>query len=112
MTDELSTPCPEDHVKGASEWHEDGKLCFEWLRNLERGRFSERRCRLIRLTVVQDELDHFNRIDAGELIRLDVSLSRTLPQKRGFLRMVSASFGPVRGRARFEDGYRDGGLRK
>lgn len=112
MMDEPSKPCSEDHVEGASEWHEDGKLCIKWLRNLERGRFSEKRCRLIRLAVVQDELDHFNRIDAGELIRLDGSLSRTLPQRRGFLRMVSASLGPVRGRASFEDEYRDFGLRK
>ena len=97
MTDELSTPCPEDHVKGASEWHEDGKLCFEWLRNLERGRFSERRCRLIRLTVVQDELDHFNRIDAGELIRLDVSLSRTLPRSEAFFEWCRRPLGQCEG---------------
>ena len=112
MTDDLNKPCPDDHVEGASEWHKDGRICHEWLRNLERGRFSEERCNLIRLVVMQDQVDHFSRIYAGELVRLDVSLSRTLPQKRGILQMVSGSFGPVRGKARFEDEYRDGNLRK
>ena len=110
--DGRNTPCPENHVNGASEWHKDGKLCLEWLNNLERGRFNETRCALIRRIVMRDQIEHFGRIDAGELIRLDVSLSRTLPQKRGFLRMVSASLGPVRGKAKFEDGYGDGILKK
>ena len=66
---------------------------------------------LIRRLVVQDRLDHFGRINAGEMIRLDVSLSRTLPQKRGFLRIVSAVFGPIRGKARFEGEYGEGILK-
>lgn len=108
MTEDRSTPCPDQHIEGASEWHKDGKLCDEWLRNLERGRFSQERCALIRRVVMSDQVGRLNRFDAGELIRLDVSLSRTLPPKMGFLKAASASFGKVRGKVRFADEYRDG----
>ena len=43
--------------------------------------------------------------------RLNISLSRTLPPKMGFLRAASASFGKVRGKVRLPDEYRDGILR-
>ena len=105
MRDCQTISCSEDHANGASEWHTDGKLCNEWLQNLERGRFTERKTDLMRRMVVSDQIDHFRMIDAGELIRLEVSLSQTLPEKRGFLQELRASLGPLAGKAKFEKEY-------
>ena len=100
------------YIEGASEWHHDGKLCYEWLTNLERGRFTDRRCDLIRRIVMKHQADHLNHFDTGELIRLDVSISRTLPQTKGFLRIASAAVGPIRGKVTFGDEYGDGILKQ
>ena len=40
--------CSMRHVEGASEFHEDGNLCDEWLWNLERGLFTRSMCNVIR----------------------------------------------------------------
>ena len=93
MGDYQRVSCPEEHKDGASEWHTGGKLCDEWLQNLERGHFTEHRTGLIRRAVMRDQVNHFRRLDTGELIRLDVSLSQTHPEKRGFLKPESTEGG-------------------
>ena len=102
------TPCSEEHLQFASEWHKNGTLCDAWLTNLERGQFSPSQCNEIRSMVWSDHVLQFGRLDRGQLIRLDVSLSRTLPPKRTwFLSKVGASLGPFKGEARFKDENRD-----
>ena len=77
-------PCNEDHEDGASEWHTDGRLCEEWLQNLERGKFDHGLCRIISRLIISDGIMHFNHVDRGQLVRLEVSLSQTLPQRTWF----------------------------
>lgn len=70
--------CDSGHVKRASEWHEDGMLCGVWLENLERATFSPKLCNLIRRMVLWDAAVMLQQIDRGQLVRLDVSLSKAL----------------------------------
>ena len=90
-------PCKEKHEEGASEWHSDGRLCQEWLENLERGKFDPRLCRIISSLIIWDGIMHFNHVDRGQLVRLEVSLSQTLP-KRTWFRSLEAVLGPFKGK--------------
>lgn len=99
--------CSMGHVEGASELHEDGRFCDEWLWNLERGQFTRSQCNAIRRLVWRDVAAHARRVDMGELIRLEVSLSKTLPQKSWGLLKLGASLGPFSGLAKFEQEFRD-----
>ena len=74
--------CDSGHVKEASEWHEDGMLCGMWLENLERAAFSPKLCNLIRRMVLWDAAVSFQRLDRGQLVRLDVSLSKAIHRPR------------------------------
>ena len=89
--------CKEEHVEGTSEWHKDGLLCEEWLQNLERGKFNPQLCRKISSLVMMDGTRHFNHIDRGQLVRLQVSLSQTLP-KRTWFRRLEVALGPFEGK--------------
>ena len=89
--------CEEEHVEGASEWHEGGLLCEEWLQNLERGKFDLKLCRVISSLIMMDGTRHFNHIDRGQLVRLQVSLSQTLPQRTWF-RRLEVALGPFEGK--------------
>ena len=77
MDADHQTRCQKEHVQSASEWHLDGWLCDEWLSNLERGRFTPSMCNSIRGLVWRDQVVYLGRLDAGQLIRLDVSLSQS-----------------------------------
>ena len=99
--------CSIRHVEGASELHEDGKLCDEWLWNLERALFTRSMCNVIRRLVCRDLAAHTRGLDMGQFIRLEVSLSKTLPQKRWGLQKIAASLGPFKGMAKFEQEFRD-----
>lgn len=101
------THCSISHVEGASEFHEDGTLCDEWLWNLERGQFTRSMCDAIRRLVWSDMVVHARRLDRGQMIRLEVSLSKTLPQKRWGLQKFAASLGPFKGMTKFEQEFRD-----
>ena len=89
--------CKEEHIGGASEWHTDGRLCEEWLKNLERGKFDPKLCRVISRLITRDGIMHFDHIDRGQLVRLEVSLSQTLPQRTWF-RSLEAVLGPFKGK--------------
>ena len=93
--------CEEEHTEGASEWHTDGRLCEEWLKNLERGKFDPKLCRAISRLIMRDGIVHSNRFDLGQLVRLEVSLSQTLPQ-RTWSRSLEAVLGPFKGKLRRE----------
>ena len=99
--------CPIKHMEGASYLHEDGKFCDEWLCNLERGQFTSSMCNVIRRLVWRDLAAHTRRADMGQVIRLEVSLSKTLPQKRWGLQKIAASLGPFKGMAKFEQEVRN-----
>ena len=99
--------CSMKHMEGASQLHEDGRFCDEWLWNLERGQFTYSQCNAIRRLVWRDFLFHAPVPDMGQLIRLEVSLSKTLPQKRWGLQKIAASLGPFKGMAKFEQEFRD-----
>ena len=99
--------CSMRHVEGASEFHEDGNLCDEWLWNLERGQFTRSLCNLIRRFVWRDMAAHTRGVDMGQLIRLEVSLSKTLPQKKWGLLEIAASLGPIKAMAKSEQEFRD-----
>ena len=109
---ERRAPCPESHVPGASEFHADGRLCDEWLWNLERGHFTHSTRNAIRSSVLRDQIIYIGRPDMGQLIRLNVSLSKTLPQKRWSLQKFVASLGPLKGKARFEQEFGDANEKK
>ena len=87
--------CEEEHVEGASEWHKDGLLCEEWLKNLERGKFDPQLCRAISSLIMMHGRMHLSRFDLGQLVRLEVSLSQTLPQRTWF-RWSEAALGPFK----------------
>lgn len=89
--------CSKEHVEGASEWHLDGQLCDEWLNNLERGKFGNELCQSICNLVMLDGRVHFRRFDIGQLTRLQVALSQTLPQRKWFQRF-EAALGSLKGK--------------
>ena len=99
--------CSMKHGEGASEFHEDGRLCDEWLWNLERGLFTRSQCNVIRRLVWRDMAAHTRGLDIGQLIRLDVSLSKTLPRKRWGLQKLAVSLGEFKGMAQFEQEFGD-----
>lgn len=90
--------CREEHIKGASEWHKEGQLCEDWLKNLERGKFSNELCHLISRLVMFDGIVHFSQFDKGQFVRLQVTLSQTLPQRKWF-QVFEAALGPIKGKA-------------
>ena len=99
--------CSIKHMEGASYLHEGGRFCDEWLWNLERGQFTRSMCNVIRRLVWRDVVVHTRGIDMGQLIRLEVSLSKTLPQKKWGLQQIAASLGPFKGMAKFEQEFRN-----
>ena len=97
LGDNVMESCSKEHVKGASEWHLDGRLCDEWLNNLERGKFGNELCQSICKLVMLDGMLHFRQFDRGQLIRLQVALSQTLPQRKWF-QQIEAALGSLKGK--------------
>ena len=95
--------CSEKHLEGTSHWHIDKTLCAEWLRNLERGKFTSRHCDTIRALIHQESIFHFQRLDYGQMITLDVSLSLALVRPRGIRAWAaSVGLGPLKGGLKVE----------
>ena len=99
--------CSINHMEGASQLHEDGKFCDEWLGNLERALFTRSQCNVLRRIVMRDLLVNTQRFDWGQWLRFEVSLSKALPEKKWGLLELAASLGPFKGMAKTEQEFRN-----
>ena len=101
MNNSRTGPCLEEHVPVATEFHGDGRLCDEWLADLERARLSDAECTLTKRMVLRDQILHLRRIDRGQLLRLQKALSLARPQKRR-IKKISLTLTPPRFTLEFE----------
>ena len=101
MSGNLTGPCSEEHMPMATEFHSDGRLCDEWLADLEQARLSDAECTLTRRMVLRDQILHLRKTDRGQLLRLQKALSLARPPKRR-IRRISLSFYPPRFAVEFE----------
>ena len=82
MNNNQTGTCLEEHVAMATEFHSDGRLCDEWLADLECARLSDAECTLTKRMVLRDQILHLRKTDRGQLLRLQKALSLARPPKR------------------------------
>ena len=87
--------CREVHFPEATELHRDGRICGEWLENLEQGQLSDAQRGLTMRMVAANQLMYLGRYDTGQLVRLQKSLSLTQPPRR-HIKEISISIWPPR----------------
>ena len=101
MNSNRTGTCFEEHVPMATEFHSDDRLCDEWLVDLERAHLSAAECSLTKRMVLRDQAFHLRKIDRGQLLRLQKSLSLTRPPKRR-IKKILLSLTPPRFTLEFE----------
>ena len=69
------TYCDEKHFLRATEFHINGELCGFWLKDIERGHLSVEQKEVVKVMVMEDSLRLNLRLDKGQLLRLQTSLS-------------------------------------